>query len=176
MTQEKWNQEYASGHWNGLHRIHEAHRYGILSAYLTHLGAAQILDVGCGDGLLRHHWNGPRYAGLDISNVALAKAKERFPKDAWIQGDFGKEIPEDLLKMMPFDAVLWNEVLYYLDLATAFKHWNLLCPSGHLLVSMQQNQKNFVSLEALKNVLHCEVLVKTQVENLAWDLAVFRRK
>jgi SAM-dependent methyltransferase len=68
-----------------------------------------VLDVGCGDGTLyrrlRSHGYS-RYVGIDLSPraVALAAADARF-----CMADATAYRPEG-----PFDAIVFNEILYYL--------------------------------------------------------------
>ncbi len=51
-----------------------------------------VLDIGCGEGLvlraLREAGLNFAYTGIDLLKESLAYARERFPHDTWIEGDF----------------------------------------------------------------------------------------
>src|SRR5687768_7735334 len=50
----RWNRQYAAGEWTWLARPGELARYSILAGYALELKpGGKLLDVGCGEGLLR---------------------------------------------------------------------------------------------------------------------------
>src|SRR5664280_1484384 len=70
-----WNRAYASGQLAYFGDIDELARYSILAGYLRRFGGEpDIIDVGCGYGLLRRHLEGTPFAsylGIDISDEAV---------------------------------------------------------------------------------------------------------
>lgn len=78
-----------------------------------------VLDVGCGDGRLASVWAPwcARYTGMDVSLVALQKARQRLPRSfrllSGTPGDLG---PEDV-----FDVAVVKDVIQHLPEADAAK-------------------------------------------------------
>jgi SAM-dependent methyltransferase len=108
------------------------------------LGAAPLgvaLEVGCAEGhfTARLAKRAARVIALDISSVALERARKRAPA-AFIEADL---MTWDPGVFAPFDAIVLGDVLYYLDrpgvsaeFATLFARvasW--LKPSGRLLLA-----------------------------------------
>ncbi len=74
--------------------------------------SATILDVGCGDGVLYQRFRPigcERDVGIDMSDVAVSMAAEGArPEAEFVAGDAAVYQPEST-----FDAIVFNEVLYY---------------------------------------------------------------
>src|ERR687895_1942181 len=76
----RWNRQYAAGDWAWLARPGELARYSILAGYALELKpGGKVLDVGCGEGLLRDRLH-PRafseYVGIDFEE-AIRRAAPR---------------------------------------------------------------------------------------------------
>lgn len=79
------------------------------------LGVRTILDAGCGEGYLARHLldnlPGVELSGVDISEQAIARARERCP-----EGEFQAATIESLDALgRRFDLVICSEVLEHLD-------------------------------------------------------------
>lgn len=145
---ETWNSEYSSGRWAYLGQIEELGRYSVLAGYCHHFDHLRtILDVGCGEGLLRDALCPTaydRYVGIDISSEAIHQAERKQADDDGSEVTQDKEIQfvaADAMAYEPtgtFDVVILNEVLYYLKdpLREIKRYAECLTDQGILVISM----------------------------------------
>ena len=80
MGRAEWDRQYAAGEWDFLGGLAEMPRFSVIAGYCrTVAPSPSVLDIGCGTGLL-HAWLGKdsdrRYLGIDISEIAIRKARE----------------------------------------------------------------------------------------------------
>ena len=80
-----------------------------------------ILEIGCGEGhqslYLQQMCN--RLIGLDVSNLAVQRARRRCPESEFFVGDI---FCEEISVQAPFDLVVCCEALYYMeDVSAALK-------------------------------------------------------
>lgn len=127
---------YSSGHLDYFAGIDELPRYSLLVGYVMFLGGEpEILDVGCGQGLLRARLGGmgfARYVGVDPSPAAVERARVLVDERTEIVlGD----VTDHTLALGTFDVVVCNEVLSVADdpVAVLDRVHGLLRPGGHLL-------------------------------------------
>ncbi|QMU78216.1 class I SAM-dependent methyltransferase [Streptacidiphilus sp. PB12-B1b] len=136
-SRDEWEEQYRSGRWDYLAGGPEQARYAALCEHILTAGAAAVLDVGCGTGVLRDclgtRFTG-RYVGVDWSHAALA-SRNCGPGETLICADASR-----LPLRGRFDAVVLSEVLYYLDepLAAVRRMLDLVAPGGQLLISLYQ--------------------------------------
>lgn len=141
--ERRWNKQYARGGWEWLRRIDELAHYSVLAGYLLRLKPqARVLELGCGEGLLLDHLHPASYStyqGVDFAEpVAQAQRRTRdtirFTVGDMV--DFGTE--------ERFDAIVFNESLYYLpDVVTGLARYEtMLATDGVFLVSMCDNAGN----------------------------------
>jgi len=96
-----------------------------------------ILEVGCGEGLLLDYldrWGYQKYVGIDFSDVALRNASKRAnSKTTFISGLAESFVPDG-----QFDAIVFNESLYYFDdpMQVIRRYERYLTPDGVMLVSL----------------------------------------
>jgi len=116
-----WEDIYSKDFKHRLEGVSEFGRHGVLTECITrliHEGA--ILDMGCGSGILAELL--PRdkfdYIGVDISEQALGLARQRQkgPNRAFVCSRV-----ENFDIGCKFDAIVFNEILYYLDYASLIK-------------------------------------------------------
>lgn len=76
---EQWDEQYISGRWEYLSSVEQVPRYAIIGAWVELLApGGSILDVGCGEGILIEWLRScSRYEGVDISQVAIARARSK---------------------------------------------------------------------------------------------------
>jgi 2-polyprenyl-3-methyl-5-hydroxy-6-metoxy-1,4-benzoquinol methylase len=133
-----------------------------------------VLDIGCGEGLLRdrlrvHGYR--RFVGVDLSEEAVRAA--RAGADA--RDEFVAAAAETFTPHERFDAVVFNECLYYLDdpVGVAGRYREFLAPGGALVVSMFRARRS----SAIQRLLRAAfpVLEESEVGSgaVAWMVSAF---
>jgi SAM-dependent methyltransferase len=157
-----WNQEYASGHWAVLEEIPDDPVYPHLEEQAR---GGDILDLGCGPGAVGNHLNPARYRsylGVDISEVAIAKAREK--NTASGRADRNSYLAADILTFetkQKFDAILFGDSIYYFPVRRAAELLDRYCenlkPDGVYVVRMFVTSKRAqMILQHIEN--HFEIL------------------
>lgn len=137
-TPEEWRHGYESGHLDYFGGLDELPRYSLIIGYLAFLGGEpEVLDVGCGQGLLRARIGTmpvSRYVGVDPTPAAVERARELSDaRTSFVVGD----VSDPALELGSFDVVVCNEVLSVAadPVALLDRVVSLLRPGGHLLTS-----------------------------------------
>jgi SAM-dependent methyltransferase len=113
-----WDAEYASGRWRCLESMPGDCVYSVVERYAR---GGSVLDLGCGPGTTGSELNAASYSqyiGVDISDVAIEKAKRRAEscrrtdKNRYLQGDIVTFEPDQ-----KFDLILFGDSLYYVSWA-----------------------------------------------------------
>jgi 2-polyprenyl-6-hydroxyphenyl methylase/3-demethylubiquinone-9 3-methyltransferase len=177
LSADDWDREYGKGVLEYYGELRELARYSVLIGYLRELGGApDVLDVGCGVGLLRGRLRADevgRFVGTDPSSVAIERASEAHPGDEFVVTD----LPDASLG--PFDAVVCNEMLYYVEDLDALlvRIGALLKPGGRLLTSIVRHPGDVVlhrALDARFERLDAVVVQSKSGPGNAWRLACHR--
>ena len=167
-------QENRADGWNRLAAPGETARYDAVRA-LCHAYAADglVLDVGCSRGLLQSGLHYGRYVGIDSHEEPLVHAQERADdRTSFLRADADAYVPPE-----PVDAVVLNEVLYYLPrpVRTVERLAHHLVPGGVLIVSMC---RAWATDRIVRQVSALFPVVETRhvagPAHLAWTVAVFR--
>ncbi|MET0389309.1 MAG: class I SAM-dependent methyltransferase [Polyangiales bacterium] len=174
----QWEQEYRTGKWRYMHGLQELARYSVVIGYARFFrpGGA-VLDLGCGEGILQQRLgtNGySRYMGVDVSEVAIARARERTDASTMF-------VCADVERFEPgrkFDVIVFNEVLYYFSdpLAVLRRFESLLEPDGIFIVSMfsdSETSKNWSVLERAYEFID-ETTTGNAKSGFAWSCRVAR--
>lgn len=174
-----WNESYAAGHWGFLDgRRQRARHYAIAGMLRERFPAgARVLDVGCGLGTLRQVLGeGGSYTGLDVSAEAVERAREahRGSKADFVRADIVSHETQTR-----YDAVVLNEVLYYLPLEkvqdAVRKAAGMTAPGGVLVVSMHGNPKVpavWQELDSLSPAVE-ELEVRDPAGGSSWTLRLY---
>jgi SAM-dependent methyltransferase len=176
QTPERWDAEYASGRWEVLARSDELARYAIIAGFLARdRPGGFVLDVGCGEGLLCDHLRpaaGGAYLGIDLSAVAIERAKRRCREGI----RFAVADAEAFVPDRRPDAVVLNECLYYFHdpLGQAGRYLDLLARDGILIVSMFRSLRATALLRALRARHRPLEELEVRHRKGAWRMAVFR--
>lgn len=110
-----WDEEFANGRWDCLDSTEGDCVYPILEKWAR---GGSILDLGCGSGNTANELNLDAisaYTGVDISEAALAKARERTEQNGrtskcrFVQGDVVTYQPSQKV-----DVLLFRESIYYI--------------------------------------------------------------
>jgi len=143
--ERRWNAEYARGTWSRLGALDELAHQAMLASYFARLKpGGSVLDVGCGEGLFQRELRGcyARYLGIDFAEpVRLASAQSDVRMDT--RSEFIATDMHDFTTSERFDAVVFNESLYYYDDAIRglARYAKFLAPDGVLLVSMHTKER-----------------------------------
>lgn len=183
IERDRMNPAENRAHWDGLLSGTQFSTYlggtidvdggNALTAVLLKYHAVQrpsVLDIGCAGGTLVTALDTfKRYSGTDVSGVAIDSARAMV---AQVLPDRQSDITlraADLRVFDPpetFDAVVFNEVLYYLKsdqaMAQVQRFAAKLNPSGLILVSMKDDGKSRVIFNLLRRHF-------TWVDGILWQ-------
>ena len=160
--------------WQRLRQDAEQSRYHAVRAVVERYASdGFVLDIGCSQGILQEGLQYRSYLGVDsfADSIRLASAKAD-DRTGFICADAMTFIPA-----APADAIVLNEVLYYLPnpLAAVRHHARSLSPDGVIIISV------FAHAWATRRLLRkiAEQLDQIQIEqvdsgHLAWSIAVYR--
>jgi SAM-dependent methyltransferase len=143
VSREIWESQYRNGRWTFLQELEQMTRYSVICGYIHALARkGALLDVGCGEGILldrlaAHDF--AKYVGIDIAHAAVELARKKHgDRSAFFQADAEHFVPAE-----SFDAIIFNEVLYYFadPLAVAQRYSSWLRPGGVLISSLYMDSE-----------------------------------
>lgn len=167
-------QAWVEGRWDYLRRYDEAMRCAVLATFIRHFAPhGHILDVGCGDGVLADHLSDndiAGYTGVDIAPAAVERARARArSKLAFEIGDACSYIPQ-----RSFDAIVYNECLYYLPspVSIMHRHSEALTTQGVILCSCFLTPRTLPLIADIERAFFVLDVVNISVrKGLAWWVA-----
>src|SRR5688572_15444217 len=136
---ELWNREFATGRWDSIEHTEGDVIYDFIQRYSA---SGSILDLGCGAGntgceLRPESYR--EYTGVDISDVALAKAAERSRQCG--RASMNRYAQADILTYVPdrkHEVILLRESIYYIPRsrikATLVRYSSYLTENAVLIV------------------------------------------
>ena len=184
---QDWEAHYEAGRAGWLAGLDERLRYTVIAAFIAkHAPQGNILDLGCGSGVLREalrqHAVGS-YTGVDFSSSAVAEARRNADAGTTL-------INADLQSWEPpgrYRAIVFNEVLYYLasPVQVVKRYVPYLSPDGVFVVSMYQPRSLRrlslrVRLRTIERSLVREftsvdqVMLENEQARLSWRISVLR--
>ncbi len=158
-----WDQEYSTTKWSFNDNTSEDGVYPFLEKWVR---KGSILDLGCGSGNTSNELAENAYAsylGVDISHVAIAKARKRTQENG--RASKNTFVPGDILSYVPtqqFDVILFRESMYHVPLGkvkNVLDHYSkYLKPDGVFIVRMEitQNGKPKSRLVAMFRIIEKE--------------------
>jgi trans-aconitate methyltransferase len=102
-----WDEEFKSDHWDRGTTTDPI--YMVLKMF-----PGSMLEFGCGTGMTPYESNRADYTGIDISSMAIAKARARNPHH-----EFEVAAMEDYVPTRKYDVVLFRESIYYVKRVSA---------------------------------------------------------
>ena len=139
--ERRWNTQYATGVWDRLRALDELAHHALIAGYVRTLtpGGA-VLDVACGEGLLRDLLGDAcqTYLGIDFAEPIRLAAPRATERTRFAVADMHEFTTQER-----FDAIIFNECLYYFEdpLAGLIRYAPLLASNGVLLVSMHETAR-----------------------------------
>ncbi len=124
---------YASGRWDYLADVSEAHRYSLIIGCVEVYKGPQcaVLDVGCGEGILQRRMDYGRYVGVDVNAEAIRRAQPRVNGHT----EFHVAPGESFEPTGRFDAIVFNESLYYIpEPLKVFEHYRRFLQSDGIMI------------------------------------------
>lgn len=178
ISRSSWDEQYATGAWDYLHSAREAARYALIVGYCRYLSScAAVFDVGCGDGLVQRllYPSYSRYLGIDLSNVAIERARASAAVAAntvYAQADAADYAPAD-----DFDLIIFNECLYYFPqpLEVVRRYERHLRAGGSIMVSNVISRRSHLTRARLAAAYRTfDRVTLMSDEGASWELRVLR--
>ena len=173
-AQTRWDERWADPAFYSQYRLDELAHYSVLAGYMKTLkpGAA-VLDVGCGDGILRTHLDDAvysRYVGIDFPEAIARASAGADARTAFAASDMRLYAPSG-----KFGVIVFNESLYYVDdpIGELRRYSAFLEPDGIFLVSMHRKPKSERIWAGI--AAHFTMLDRVTIANRAeWIVGAFR--
>ncbi|HEY2922456.1 MAG TPA: class I SAM-dependent methyltransferase [Candidatus Binatia bacterium] len=176
VPREIWEAQYHDGQWAFLEELEQVTRYSIIAGYIHALARkGALLDVGCGEGILLDRLGArdfSKYVGIDISQTAVELArKKRSGRSTFFQASAEHFVPAE-----SFDAIIFNEVLYYFadPLAVAQRYSAWLRPRGLFISSLyMDSDRARATARLLKRAFQTIDEVKVTSNANTWQISAF---
>ena len=157
-------------------------RFALLGALLQkHISNGSVLDIGCDTGKLKDLLGEASYLGIDARAEAIEAAKRRFPQLRFICARAEEWKPDQM-----FDAVVFNESLYYLEnFAVVLRKFHRFLRQGGLLaISIYKHPRRFSpnskALRAVRQFIMGRYLkiydITITSEGSSWNVLIARKQ
>jgi SAM-dependent methyltransferase len=160
--------------WQRLRVRSEAARYGaVRSVAERYARDGFVLDIGCSQGILQEGLRYGRYLGIDNCEQSIRLAQPKCDR----RTQFVCADASDFVADRPPNAVVMNEVLYYLPdpVAAVEHHARRLAPGGVVIISIYArtwySRRLLQAIGARLELLESDVI---RSGHLAWTVAAYR--
>jgi SAM-dependent methyltransferase len=176
--QALWDKEFAEGHWSRLDHTEGDCVYRFIE---KHCNGGTILDLGCGSGNTGAELNSTKYSlyvGVDVSEVALQKARhrcaqnQRSKKNSYVQSAIETYVPGQ-----KFDVILFRECLFYIGrwrIKTILNRYADCLSSGGVLIVRLYDSKAFRNI--VRKIETTYEIVEKHVEPNDAIVITFRKR
>ena len=139
VSKEELNKKHKSGEWQSLNTEPvEIARSSVIGVYYHMYGnRGPVLDVGCGEGFFTEniHKRKGVYTGIDISEVAINRAKRKRPGFDFQCANLSTYEPT-----RRYSTIIFNEVLYYVDhKKELIRYSKFLQHNGNIIISLMSS-------------------------------------
>lgn len=171
-----WNDD--AGDWQNLAATSQVPRYEAIARIVgTFCPGGSILDVGCGEAVLRKYLPAPaEYLGIEPSMTAAESARATCS-----QGNILHTTADDFdAGQRQWDCIIFNEMLYYTaaPLTLVRKYAGLLRPNGLMIISIFQRPERSLksrllgwALRRMSN-MRCTKIVHNFMTANRWTIEV----
>jgi 2-polyprenyl-3-methyl-5-hydroxy-6-metoxy-1,4-benzoquinol methylase len=176
MQASTWDKQYAQGAWDVLKSPLEEKRFETVRNFIyKYAPGGNILEVGCGEGLLQSGMDKQQYAsftGIDISGVAIDRT-------AQLQDTQNTYLLADMETWQPagngFDIIIFNESLYYASFPIQLmsRYFSFLKPGGAIILSVYETPPNKRLLDAIEKHYHAAEEKITENERGRWYCRIY---
>ncbi len=173
-SKEDWEKQYTEGKWNHLDTLEESGRYAIIGLYCNWFHKQpDVLDVGCGTGIITNYIKFKNFLGIDISEDAIQKANKK--ENCAFLATNAEEFRTD----KKFDVIIFNEILYYLDAIKIMKKYEeFLNPEGIFVISIWENPRTKLVWDLIEFEYDCKdyIQVVNKKTDNKWHVGIFKTK
>lgn len=168
-----WDERFENVYCCVLENPSEMGRHGVIAEIINRTVAkGNILDVGCGTGILSELVDFKRfkYLGIDVSKVALSTAKEKRMRP---NVKFQLASIESFVPQQKFAAIVFNEVLYYVDYKNVMRQISGWVSGQKLIITSifdfdeGRELRNWFQINT--NIIS-EIIIENPKDNLKWHV------
>lgn len=164
---------------NPWHQLEDADSsYSRLDTILSlkKLGATSVLEIGCGLGAFTQYLalNLPKITivGMDISDTAIKKARERYPEIEFMVGDLCEidKVICEIKEKYSFDVIILSEIMWFIlkDLKKIIEKLQAEFRGKHIIINQtfykggqKYGNEYFTNLQEMIKYLNMEPLYYT---------------
>ena len=161
---------------------HDFPRLALLGALIREqVSSGSVLDIGCDNGAFKSLLGDMQYTGIDARIEAIEAARSSHPNSSFICMRAEEWVPDRM-----FDAVVFNESLYYLQdfIAALEKFHSCLRPGGLLAISIYKHPSwfnpNHKALRQSKQFAEkmCQIVYDVMISsgNCSWNILVAQKQ
>lgn len=182
QSAEAWNRQFQEGKWDFLvddiHKQGHAALIGMLCQSRATRGLIDVLDVGCGNGIVARMIRTMcgekcRYFGVDVSRAALDELKNEYPDAVLTCADADNPPPF----AEKFDVIIFSEVLLYLDFKNIFNRYrDLLKKDGVIVFSLYHSWRTKMIMWSMRKKLQyiSSYTITNEQSGITWTVAMAR--